>query len=207
MYPSLQKIRNSLQHFNHAIRVNGDFKEYMEATIYLDPQPNDEDCIRLRQEDFLMQVMYNKEILRSTTIVFIILIEYLELKCLTYHSHSDTNRVKFGLIYMFLTREDEKQEDNSIYFACRTSQTDSTTQSSNNPTHFKKHQNGNDGGLNHLCNSFQKDERFTGRIVEDINEWIQNYKDAALDYKLDETQKLCFFQIFSDEESKRFYRE
>lgn len=46
---SLQTMRDPLQHFNPDILVNGDFKAFMEATIYLDPTPNDEAFVSLLQ--------------------------------------------------------------------------------------------------------------------------------------------------------------
>ena len=54
---------------------------------------------------------------------------------------------------------------------------------------------------------FKNQDKFTGKLGEDLTEHINNYIDAAQDYNLDQTNKLAFFHNIFDGEPKRFYRE
>lgn len=54
---------------------------------------------------------------------------------------------------------------------------------------------------------FKNQEKFTGKLGEDLTENISNCIDAAQDYKLDQTNKLAFFHNIFDGKAKRFYRE
>lgn len=80
MAPTLASIRSALQNYNPVSRVSGDFKAFLEATVFLDPLLSDEYCIKQLQEDFRVEHIYNYDILRSATIVYRVLRYYLYLK-------------------------------------------------------------------------------------------------------------------------------
>ena len=54
---------------------------------------------------------------------------------------------------------------------------------------------------------FKNQDKFTGKLGEDLTEHINSYIDAAQDYNLDQTNKLAFFHNIFDGEATRFYRE
>lgn len=51
---------------------------------------------------------------------------------------------------------------------------------------------------------FKKDDKISGKIDKDINRYIASYLEAALDYNLNDTQKLRYLYNLFDEEEKRF---
>ena len=56
-----------------------------------------------------------------------------------------------------------------------------------------------------IASRFKREERYSGKIGENINEVIDNYCHAADDYNLNEDQKLRYFHNIFDGEAKRFY--
>ena len=57
-----------------------------------------------------------------------------------------------------------------------------------------------------ISQRFKKEDRFTGKIGEDINEYFENYELAAEDYSVSSTQKHRYLHNLFEEEAKRFYR-
>jgi hypothetical protein len=58
-----------------------------------------------------------------------------------------------------------------------------------------------------MATRFKADQKFTGRLGEDLTNYISNYMDAANDYNISEKQKLDYMHHVLDGEAKRFYRE
>lgn len=52
----------------------------------------------------------------------------------------------------------------------------------------------------------EKDDKLSGKTEEDVNAFIGNYMEAALDYELSVIQKLRYFCKSFDEEAKSLYR-
>lgn len=53
---------------------------------------------------------------------------------------------------------------------------------------------------------FKKDEKFSGKIGEDINEFIAFYMETAVDDELSSTKKLKYFHNLFDQEGRRYNR-
>lgn len=64
-----------------------------------------------------------------------------------------------------------------------------------------------DRTAHNLATRFKFTEKLTGNLGEYLYEHIENYLDAANDYKLDNLRKLLFFQNIFDGEAKKFYRQ
>jgi hypothetical protein len=58
-----------------------------------------------------------------------------------------------------------------------------------------------------MATRFKIEQKFTGKLGEDLTEYISNYMDAANDYNLTNQQKMDFMHHLLDGEAKRFYRE
>lgn len=59
---------------------------------------------------------------------------------------------------------------------------------------------------NNMSNRFRKDDKFTGKLEETISEAIASYNEAAVDYSLNDSQKLQFFHLLFGGEAIRHYR-
>ena len=53
---------------------------------------------------------------------------------------------------------------------------------------------------------FRNDDKFSGKLGEDLNEAINLYLDAANDYELNQEQRLKYFHTIFEGEARRFYR-
>jgi Zinc knuckle len=58
-----------------------------------------------------------------------------------------------------------------------------------------------------MATRLKADQKFTGKLGEDLTEFISTYMDAANDYYLFSKQKLDHMHHLLDGEAKRFYRE
>jgi hypothetical protein len=58
-----------------------------------------------------------------------------------------------------------------------------------------------------MATRFKIEQKFTGKLGEDLTEYISNYMDATNDYNLTNQQKMDFMHHLLDGEAKRFYRE
>lgn len=57
-----------------------------------------------------------------------------------------------------------------------------------------------------ISQRFKNEDRFTGKLGENIEEYLGNYEVACEDYNLSETQKLRHLHNLFDEDAKRFFR-
>jgi hypothetical protein len=58
-----------------------------------------------------------------------------------------------------------------------------------------------------MATRFKIEQKFTGKLGEDLTEYVSNYMDAAKDYDLTNKKNLDFMHHLLDREAKRFYRE
>jgi hypothetical protein len=55
-----------------------------------------------------------------------------------------------------------------------------------------------------MATRFKADQKFTGKLGEDLTKYISNYMDAANDYNLSAKQKLDYMHHVLDGEAKKF---
>lgn len=61
-------------------------------------------------------------------------------------------------------------------------------------------------GTSIVAEKFRKEERFTGKMGQDIHENIATYNETANDYQHGDNQKLRYFHNLLDCDGERFYR-
>ena len=89
------------------------------------------------------------------------------------------------------------QASNSVHY----------NQASSSPTPGTMSNVTSDQKLAHnVASRFKREDRYTGKIGEDINEVINNYCETASDYELSTDQMLKYFHNEFDGEAKRFFR-
>lgn len=57
-----------------------------------------------------------------------------------------------------------------------------------------------------VARKFRIEERFTGKMGQDIHKYIATYNKTAKDYQLGDNQKLQYLHNHFDSDPKRFYR-
>jgi hypothetical protein len=57
-----------------------------------------------------------------------------------------------------------------------------------------------------MATRFKTEQKFTGKLGEDLTEHINNFMDAASDYNLTPQQKLDYMHHLFEGEANRFYR-
>lgn len=57
-----------------------------------------------------------------------------------------------------------------------------------------------------MASHFEKDEKFSKKIGEDVKEFIKNYLEAAIDYRFNPEQKLRIFQNLFEGKAELFCR-
>ena len=118
-----------------------------------------------------------------------------------------SNRISHGLVNMFYVDPSDQnlaiqnlappQVSNSVHHSRASSSPTQGTMS--NVASYQK--------LAHnVASHFKREDRYTGKIGEEINEFINNYCDAVSDYGLSTEQMLKYFPNVFDREAKRFFR-
>lgn len=203
---TLEVIRATLAGYRPSSSAQADVKAALATIISQDPQPSNEECINTLRDDLPPEVLYSTELLKGPTTLFRILRDYLAVKGLTYSPHPRSNRIAYGLVDMFFTDVPDRIIANANLSANHSSSTSPSVNHSNQSSQPTSHL-GMDSKIAHnIASRFKREERYSGKIGEDINEVIDNYCDAADDYNLNEDQKLRYFHNVFDGEAKRFYR-
>lgn len=128
------------------------------------------------------------------------------MKGVSYKQHANTNRIYYGFTETFLT---DDQDKSTAYETCDTHRLRTSVHSTapNAPIHVSiapTHQARNT--LPNLLRIFREEERYTGRLGEEINEFFQNYTDTCRDLEYTISQKHRFFHVLFDGEEMQFYQ-
>ena len=107
---------------------------------------------------------------------------------------------------MFFTDVPDRTIANANLSTYHSSSTSPSVNHSNQSSQPSSHLSMDSKIAHNISSRFKREERYSGRIGEDINEVVDNYCDAADDYNLNEDQKLRYFHKVFDGEAKRFYR-
>ena len=202
---TLDVIRATLNGYRPSSSSQAGVKAALATIISQDPQPSDEDCINTLRDDLPPEVLYSSELLKGPTTLFRILSDYLMVKRLQYTPHPRSNRSAYGLVDMFFVDVPDCIIANANLSACHSSSTSSSVNHSNQSSQPTSHLSMDSQIAHNIASRFKREERYSGKIGEDINEVIDNYCDAADDYNLNEDQKLRYFHNVFDSEAKRFY--
>lgn len=204
---TLEAIRANLEGYRPSSSAQADVKAALATIIVQDPQPPAEDCIDALRDDLPPEVLYSKELLKGPTTLFRILRDYLTVKGLHYTAHARSNRIAYGLVDMFFTDIPDRIVANANLSASHSASTSPSINNSNQSSQPQSSHLSLDSKIAHnIASRFKREERYSGKIGEDIKEVIDNYCDAADDYNLSDEQKLRYFHNIFDGEAKRFYR-
>lgn len=207
---TLQSIQKTLSEYNPISTSDCQFKSVLALYVNADPQPSNEECIQGLQDDLTVEMLFQEEVLRGPTTLFRLLRDYIVTKGFNYVPCPGSNRIIKGIANSFFDTSDKEYAfgclenlRNPIQVSGSTSQVVST------PSRNNVNQNGEDERkiAHSIAQRFKRDERFTGKLGEDINEFLSNYNEAALDYNLSQSQKFRYVHNLFDGEAKRFFRD
>lgn len=206
----MQAIRKSLAEFVPAGVASNNFKAVLQLFVNMEPQLPNEDCINGLQEDLTVEMLYCDEIIRGPTTLFRLLRDYLVLKGFRYRQHPDTNKLTYGLAVSFFTCEEDREYALQQLKSLRAHPGAAEPRANvevpvvHNPAREQE----NERRIAHnMSQRFKREEKFSGKLGEDILEYLKTYEEACMDYKLSEPQVLQYLHNLFDGESKRFYRE
>ena len=170
------------------------FQINVRATILMhlatDPQPENEVLITHLREDLPVEVLYDQEIIRGPSTLYRVLRDYLVFNGLQYAQHEGSNRIVMGLLGILYESEADKKKAYDAVMNCPTSASvaetsagamASTVRGAANPelrnggniSHASSHLDTEMRRIaHHIAQRFKSDEKFSGKLGEDLNEAI-----------------------------------
>ena len=215
---TLISVRKELEGYNPVSIAHQEFKAMLSSIINTDPQPADtiallEDLREQLPADFAFSI----ENLSGPPKLYKILRDYLLVHNFAYRKHPDSNRIALGLIHSFLENEEQNLALENYKARSNTSPppTNNVIQQVQNHNERPKQDDviadraiQDERRLaNNLSSRTQKEDRFSGKIGEDIMQFLAEYDDLSKDFALSEDQKLKYFHLIFDDQAKRYYRE
>ena len=207
--PTLDNLRSQIVAYEPVSFAHKEFKAAVAAIMNSDPQPSNEECIQRVREEIPVECMFSRMNLTGPTTIYRILRDYLVLNGFQYSAHPQTSHraISMGIAHSLLEYDEDK---NVAYqnWATRVGHPDNSHTTNNDGNHQGRNQNGMEERhiAHNLSNRFRKDDKFTGKLGEDIDEFIANYDDAVSDFALSGIQQLKYFHLVFDGEAKQFYR-
>ena len=181
--------------------IQGDVKATIALHVMTEPQPDPNICVSNLRADLPPEVLYAREMLQGPTVLYRLIRDYLVVKGLSYTPHPTTNRISHGLVSMLYVDDTDRMLANQGLTSSASGSTQGSHQS------FPPTIEAPNSKISHNISSrFKKEDRYTGKIGEDIHDEINSYRDCAQDFHLSDEQMLRFFHNVLDGEAKRYYR-
>lgn len=214
---TLTKIRADLSAFNPHSNALKDFKATLELHINKEPQPSNEECLSNLQDDFTVDMLYSSEVLSGPTTLFRILRDYLILLGEAYIKHPEHPNLFYGIANSFLSEED-KSHAIQILHAQRQSKSSNNVSEANSTNTTPKtdvvirdERNDVDNERKVAYNISQKykskEDKYSAKIGEDLEELFENYEQTCEDYKLTDKHKHQYVHNLFEGEAKVFFKQ
>lgn len=84
-----------------------DLKAGLYIIIDTEPQPTDQDCLYILEEDTQVEILFHFEIISAPNVLFPVLLDYLVLKEILYLGPSSIKKLSHGYSNTFLEAEDK----------------------------------------------------------------------------------------------------
>jgi hypothetical protein len=208
MPPSLATIQGQLE--NQFLPTRDQAKSVKIAIgqyVNADPQLGPVEIKQGLSEDLPPSVLYSDEMLSGSHVIYRILRDFFERTgASTYSPHANSNRIVWGIVKMIYTDTDD-QEDAYRRLAALRSGNAVERGSGTERQDVSSTQESSPRLATNIALRFKNEEhKYSGTLAENYLEYLNNYLDAAKQYRLNEGQKLEFFiEIFTGE-AKRHYR-
>lgn len=182
---TLDTVCNSLAAYGSSSEDRLDTQVATLVHINAESQPGNEEAITGEREDLPVESLCEINVFQGPFILFCILHDYLVLKGPGCEQRRANNRVDWGLSRTFYTRG---QECEYVSRSLRLIDGDSQFASPNNlaantmPSSLAQSDK-EDRVAHNIVTRFKSIEKFTAELGKDICEHMENYLDAANDYR------------------------
>jgi hypothetical protein len=205
---SLATIQTQFASHDPATVEQTEIKAVLAVYINADPQYPDNECISGLREDFPPSLLYLGKAVLGATILHCLLCNYLQLKGLVYTQSTESTRITHGLITMLCELQSDCDTALTLLRNAQPSTSDAVSTGSAVNNNTPAYSSEPSTKIAHsIATRFKADQKFTGKLGEDLTEFISNYMDAANDYNLSAMQKLDYMHHLLDGEAKSFNRE
>lgn len=207
----MQAIRNSLQDYHPVSQQLAEFKAALEFYVNRDPQLSNKECIEGLQEDLPVELLYSEDVIRAPTILFRLLRDYIVLKGFEYTQHPANNRIIYGIAFSFFDNGDDSdfalQRLASIRGGAPNAAQVAPPVLHAPVANLAREQEDERRLAHNISQRFKKDDKFTGKLGENLQDFLNNYEEACIDYSFTPEQKLKYLHNLFEGEAKAFYRE
>jgi hypothetical protein len=208
---SLASIRAQFAAFEPVTTIQIEIKSAMAVFINAEPQLSDDDCIAGIREDLPPNVLYASDALQGPSTLHRLIRQYLQLKGAVYTQHPENNRITFGLTSMIYDNEADREVALTSLRSQRNPASHISTSQSSQATGTERIHNSGENFSGRVAHNMatrfkSSDDKFSGKLDENLTEYLNNYMDACQDYSLTPQQKLDYLHHMFDGEAKRFFR-
>jgi hypothetical protein len=155
--------------------------------VYLnaDPQMSDAECIAGLREDLPPSLLYSWKSTGGTTILHRLIRNYLQIKGAVYTQSTESNRITFGLVPMIYDSQIDQDAASTLLRSFTQSISDNaSTGTGGGSMNIPRSSEPVSRIAHSMATRFKTDQKFTGKLGEDLTEHINNFMDAASDYNL-----------------------
>jgi hypothetical protein len=208
---SLASIRSQLAAYEPATNVQIGIKSALAMFVNAEPQLENDECISGIREDLPPNVLYSPDALQGPATLHRLLRHYLQLKNAVYTQHPENNRIIFGLISMIYNNESDCEVALNYLRSQRTSSNQSSIFQSSLEDGVQNALSIGEKSAGRIAHNMATrfklaDDKFSGKLDENLTEYLNNYMDASNDYGLTLQQKFNYLHHLFDGEAKRFFR-
>lgn len=184
----MQAIQKTLSEFKPAIAASKNFKAVLNLYINCDPQQYEVEIFESLQVDLSVKLFYCNDQIHGPNTLFCVLRDYLVLERFKYQ-HQKNNKLTYGIVSGFYTLSENRT---FVLKRLATLQVNVTTAAPvqqgkifaiPNQVYNVYEEQDNEQKLTHYVSQrFERVNWFTGKIGEDVLDFIKKYKEAFADY-------------------------
>lgn len=198
---SLASIQKSLSEHNPTSTISAECKAALSYYVHADPQLSDGEFIEELQQKLPVELLYCDKLLRGPTAIYRIVGGYLVVKGFNYEMAPGSNWLTRGLAKCFFNDKEDKQYAFRCLDNLRNSghQPDAANPAApqaavilENNDLFDKNKAAHD-----ILQRFKKESLFTGKLGENISQFLASYEEASADYGLNGAQNFSIFTTCS----------
>lgn len=188
----MKTLQTSLNGYHPATQATDDFKAVLHLSV--NKEPNKE--MRPVLKDYKKTcsktplLLYCDELIRGRTVLYRVLRDYLVLKHFHHERHPTTNKIMFGLVHCFLSEKDLEYAFKRLSNLRESGDSPQVINFlSGNPQNIAGRSLDNQKKLLTIClNDSWKDERFSGKLVENAQDYLNTDEEPCLDYNFSTEQ-------------------
>jgi hypothetical protein len=182
---SLASIKTQFTAYDPATVEKTEIKAVLAVYFNADPQIPDDECSSGLREDLSPSLLYSGKAVSGATILHRLLRNYLQLQGMVYTKSTESTRIIYGLVTVLYESESDCDTALGLLRSAQLSTSDAVSARSavNNATHAYSSEPSRKTAHS-IATRFKAEQKFTGKLGDDLTEYISNFMDAAIDYNL-----------------------